>query len=190
MPTFFERIKQCILVEKSEKLSQVQGNLLHSRYPSISFQWSLTVAEALHRHQDDSFTVCFSNEFFDALPVHLFHHASDSWRELLVDAIDVGDDAAFRFVQSPGPTAATQFFKIASHHPPRDCLEVSPETSYCCKLISQHLSKHKGLFFCADYGSTSAGGMSLRVRKCHLPDAISSSPLVGHKRTPHLSKPP
>lgn len=154
-----------MLVEQSSRLRKSQADLLCSRYSTIDFCWSPTVDEGLHlAGQDDAFLVCFANEFFDALPIHIFRHEEGSWRELLVDAIDLGDDARFRLVQSAGPTAASQLYKLAQTPAPPNIAEISPETERSCGLIAQSLARRGGLFFCVDYGAPRSDQISLRVQ--------------------------
>lgn len=110
--------------------------------------------------------MCFSNEFFDALPIHIFHRNSAGWDEILVDAVDLGDDVQFRFVRSRGVTAAMRMLQVEQRYAAvaqGETIELCPEAGRIASLLAGALRRSGGLFITFDYGRHSATGASLRV---------------------------
>lgn len=122
--------------------------------------------------RDDSFKLVVANEFFDSLPTLIFSRTTPHgpWREVLVDGVDIGYDAEFRFVQSPSATANSTFFRGADV--PGDdgasrFLEVCPEARRISLFIADIISRDGGLFCAADYGKATGlrRAPSLRVQR-------------------------
>ncbi len=162
---FRDRINGCILVERSPKLVDMQGKELRSLFQNITFHWENIIDAALHRtNDDDCLSVVYSNEFFDALPIHLFmRDHKEGWKDVLIDSLDAGDDVAFRFVTAPNPSPLADLFKL--HHED-NYDEVSIDAKIVNDLISRHLLGNGGLYVCIDYGRVgqkSLNNFTLRV---------------------------
>lgn len=110
--------------------------------------------------------ICVSNEFFDALPIHIFSRGDNSWEEVLIDGIDAGDDIHFRFVRSNGVTASMKILQIMQRYariPIGQTIEVCPESIRIATMISDIIGRSGGLFLTADYGSKETPTSSIRV---------------------------
>lgn len=136
-------------------------------FPGLEYRWVQSMEEV---HEDDSFKLIVANEFFDALPTLLFSRTTPCapWREILIDGIDTGHDAEFRFIRAPSVTANSEFFKVNSisvDDGVSTYLEICPEAQRVSCLIAELISRHGGLFCTVDYGSTTClrTSPSLRV---------------------------
>lgn len=136
-------------------------------FPELDYRWVRSIEEV---QDDDSFKLIVANEFFDALPTLLFSRTAprDPWREVLIDGIDTGHDAEFRFIRAPSVTANSEFFKVnaaPADDGARMYLEICPETRRTSRLIAELISKHGGLFCAVDYGDAAClrKSPSLRV---------------------------
>lgn len=121
--------------------------------------------------EDDSFKLVIANEFFDSLPTLLFSRDSPGspWLEVLVDGVDVGYDAKFRFTRASSATANSTFFRTdqASGDNGVDAfLEICPEARRISLLVAAMMARSGGLFCAVDYGDMSClrKTPSLRVR--------------------------
>jgi NADH dehydrogenase [ubiquinone] 1 alpha subcomplex assembly factor 7 len=111
-------------------------------------------------------TIYVAQEFFDALPVHVFQRMPDGrWREQLVDvnrSEDVEGQTShlhFRFVLAPGDTPATAVYG------PRYLHSEGPETVELCaegisiaEELSSRVSQSGGAALIVDYGNDVGSG--------------------------------
>ena len=138
-------------------------------------------------------TIVIAQEFFDALPVHIFEYTSKGWREVLVD---IDEDEArcvvvllllgragllaltrtyspyhFKFVLSPAATlASVSMLRDHSVAPGSkapsvgDRIEVCAEGMAVVGSIASRINKHTGAALLIDYGENMALSDSVRVR--------------------------
>ena len=104
-----------------------------------------------------------ANEFFDALPVHVYQRTPEGWRERLVALDPAG--AGFQFVLSaalplPGGLEAAA----------RSVVEVAPAALRTVQSIAARIVRHGGAALIVDYGpAASAPGESLQAMRAHRP---------------------
>lgn len=163
------RVQDCILSSKSA----CRANFLKSTFPGFPLLKSLSPAVGgfycylqYLLIDGDLLTLYFSNEFFDALPIHVFQRAPQGWDEVLVDSMDLGDDVQFRLVKSHGVTAALKMLDIEqrfAHLASGESIEVCPEANRITSIIADALLKSGGLFLAVDYGGFQPAKNSLRV---------------------------
>ncbi|MBN2628988.1 MAG: SAM-dependent methyltransferase [Rhodobacteraceae bacterium] len=103
-----------------------------------------------------------ANEFFDALPIHQFHHDGAQWRERLVGLRDgalgfglsdpicnVPDSAAFRAPR------------------PGQVVEVCPAAHPYLHSLGQRIRQHGGAALIVDYGSWGTSGDTFQALRQH-----------------------
>lgn len=154
------------------------------RFSSISMHWMDTFEQVVDCCENSgAATVIVANEFFDALPVHLFRF-EQVWREVLIDAKDTGDDVHFRLVSSKSPSPMLQLMQRNFHlttgrfQTPLSVgsttyAEYSATSDAIYQSIAQLLSRTGGLFVAVDYGQQEFDG-SLTIR------AIRKHRVLGH----------
>lgn len=107
----------------------------------------------------------FANEFFDALPVHIFERDTLYWREIVVDYDK--SSKKFRLMKSPASSVAAKLippkFQQSNH------IELSFESGIVMLEMAKKLAKHRGSCLVVDYGhdSYSHSGDSFRAFKSH-----------------------
>lgn len=144
-PPLRNRIERITLVDQSISLKENQMKLLgkwKSNFPFLNIE-NIPLSEMKASHP---ITLVISNEFFDALPIHILGRKCGSngrWRELLVDALDYGEDIKFKLGIAEGSGEELSEFK-----------EFSPETERISLFLIEKLLKKSinSLFITADYG--------------------------------------
>lgn len=156
-PFLHDRIERVSLIDQSTFLKENQMKLLgkwKSCFPSLNLE-SIPLSALTASHP---ITFIISNEFFDALPIHILGRKGSvdggsgagvdrRWRDLLVDGIDYGEDIKFRLIGDAVAGGARE-----------ECctefMEVSPETERISLFLIEELLKKStnSLFITADYG--------------------------------------
>lgn len=152
----------------------LQRNRLMERFSSIPMHWMDSFEQVADIcGNSGSATVIVANEFFDALPVHLFRF-NQNWKEVLIDAKDTGDDVHFRLISSQFPSPMLELMQ-RNPHPMNDRLqkpstvkstryaEYSATSDAIYQLIAKLISRTGGLFLAVDYGQQEFDG-SLTIR--------------------------
>ena len=81
-PSHFQKIKKCSLIEMSPKLKEIQCSNLSIWSKEMCIEWSDNV-EGIHVEVDE-IPIIIAQEFFDAIPIHVFKKSIESWNELKV----------------------------------------------------------------------------------------------------------
>nr|XP_040224551.2 protein arginine methyltransferase NDUFAF7 homolog, mitochondrial [Anopheles coluzzii] len=178
------------LVEMSSNLQRIQADKLCNgmvhRTPAdqsephvqegtassgINIRWYTDVVEV-----PKGFSIILANEFFDALPVHVFcKEASEggaSWKEMLVDINPELKEPSFRFIQSNRATPYSvvfgkRFDGKESLLRDRNRVEVSFETEQIAQDIARRIDGHGGFGLIIDYGHEGDKTDTLRSFKSH-----------------------
>ena len=89
----------------------------------------------------------FANEFFDAVPIHVFKKSTTRWLEVLVD-VDDNDNFVFRHSPNitPSLSLVPEVFHGMSH------LELSFESGIMLLDIAKKLNNMQGTALIVDYG--------------------------------------
>lgn len=133
----------------------------------INIRWYTDVVEV-----PKGFSIILANEFFDALPVHVFcKEASEggaSWKEMLVDINPELKEPSFRFIQSNRATPYSvvfgkRFDGKESLLRDRNRVEVSFETEQIAQDIARRIDGHGGFGLIIDYGHEGDKTDTLRV---------------------------
>lgn len=155
-PNHFQKIKKCSLVEMSPKLKEIQSENLNKWSKDMSIEWTDNV-EGLNVEAEE-IPIIIAQEFFDAIPIHVFKKSNDSWKELKV---------ASKMCLIESNSALTDLFKLSVNFPnyPNDqTLELSPVSWSICHQIRKVLDKCKrGEGIIIDYGDFKPSKNSLRV---------------------------
>jgi NADH dehydrogenase [ubiquinone] 1 alpha subcomplex assembly factor 7 len=155
-PKFFDRIKKCSFVEMSPSLKEIQFTNMHKWTDMINFNWSDHVA-GVAVHQDE-IPIIIAQEFFDAIPIHVFKKTQESWKELKV---------ASKMCLIEQSSGLTDILKISSNfpnYPNERTLELSPSSWAICqhiRAIFDQCKRGEGIFI--DYGHFKPSANSLRV---------------------------
>lgn len=161
-PNFFSRIKKCSLIEVSPFLRNIQRESL-TKFTPISFHWHDTVEELVVG--DDHIPLFIAQEFFDALPVHVFkHYTPGKWKEIFVNYSMQKD--AYCLIESD--SALTEELRLKhnfSSWPLGETLELSPQSWSICTRIKKILnaSAEGGAGVFIDYGHFKPSKSSLRA---------------------------
>lgn len=155
-PKFFGKIKNCSFVEMSPTLKEIQFNNMHKWKDMMSFNWSDHVA-GINVHQDE-IPIIIAQEFFDAIPIHVFKKTQGLWKELKV---------ASKMCLIEQTSGLTDILKLSSNfpnYPNEQTLELSPSSWAICQQIRAIFDKcqrGEGIFI--DYGHFKPSKNSLRV---------------------------
>ena len=155
-PTFFSKIEKCSFIEMSPKLKEIQSKNMQNWSDKIDFHWFDYVQGV--SVQNNEIPILIAQEFFDAIPIHVFKKSNDTWKELKVAS-------TMCFVEQS--SVLTDLFKLPSNFPnyPNDqTLELSPSSWAICQQIKNIFDRCKrgeGLFI--DYGNFKPATNSLRV---------------------------
>ncbi|XP_049297055.1 protein arginine methyltransferase NDUFAF7 homolog, mitochondrial [Anopheles funestus] len=179
------------LVEMSSNLQRIQAERLCSRgsvqrTPSdtaephvqegttssgINLRWYTDVVEI-----PKGFSIILANEFFDALPVHVFckepKEEGALWKEILVDINADQKEPSFRFIQSNKATPYSVVFgkRFESKEQllkDRNRIEVSFETEQIAQMIAKRIDENGGFGLIIDYGHEGDKMDTLRSFKSH-----------------------
>lgn len=160
-PWLWSKVKRCSLIEISPHLQRIQQSRLSS-FSSIKFDWIEDVHQL--KVEKDSTPLFVAQEFFDALPVHVFkkYNETGQWKELLVS----WSAKAFGLIEVE--TRNIDHLRLQENFPDwpiEKTLELSPESWSIARRIRQLLDesgKGEGIFI--DYGIFGPSQHSLRVR--------------------------
>lgn len=155
-PDFFKKIEKCSFIEMSPYLKEIQYENMKNWRDKIEFDWfdhigGITV-------QSNSTPIVIAQEFFDALPIHVFKKTNGSWKELKV---------ALQMCLIEQSSRLAEILKLSSNFPnfPNDqTLELSPSSWAICqqiKNIFDRCERGEGIFI--DYGNFIPSKNSLRV---------------------------
>ena len=155
-PAFFHKVKKCSLVEMSPKLREIQLKNLCKWSTNIKIEWSEKV-EGLNV-QTDEIPIIIAQEFFDAIPIHVFKKSHNSWKELKV---------ASKMCLIEENSILTDLFKLSINLPNFEndqTLELSPTSWSICHHIRNFFNKcGRGEGIIIDYGNFKPSNNSLRV---------------------------
>lgn len=119
-------VKSVHLIETSPALREKQKTALStylesniSRSPPLDVQWHEQIEDVPEDSSVD--TLVIANEFFDALPIHVFEKASDGWHEVLVDS-----NRHESIIQRPGAISKASSSSSPPSHRLRFVLSHSP----------------------------------------------------------------
>jgi len=167
MPGFMAAVR-LHLVEANTTLRATQAVTLERAGLAQPPVWHATFDDT-----PDGPLLLVANEFFDALPVHVYQRTPEGWRERLV-ALDP-DGTAFRFVLSavlptlplPGGIEAGA----------GSVVEVAPAAMRTVHDIAARIVCHGGAALIIDYGrAVSAPGESLQAVRAHRPVPVLDDP--------------
>jgi len=151
VPGFSDAI-ELHLVETSPALRSAQRALLADTF----VQWHDDITTV-----PDGPALLIANEFFDALPIHQYVGAGDTWRERLVSAMPDGE---LIFQEAPGPTPRTAIMrKLGAPPKPGDVAEISPAAISLANTIGARLVEFPGAAIIVDYGRNGMIGDSLQA---------------------------
>lgn len=145
-PTFFESLKEILLVETSSKLRQVQEQKVGNYQKPHS--WCSLVKEL---PKDGVPTFIIAHEFFDALPIHQFEQTSEGWREKLVTC----ESGRFKMILGPPRSIFSRILENQARFkqlPLLSQIEVCPQAWEIAGELSTVLSKNTGSLLIMDYG--------------------------------------
>lgn len=160
-PRFFSRIQQCSLIEVSPFLRNIQQESLNV-FSKIDFNWHDSVEEL--STNEDHIPLFIAQEFFDALPVHVFKHTEHGkWKELVVN-YSLRDG----YCLTESDSALTGELRLKdnfSNWPLGETLELSPQSWSICSRIHKILQESKagGAGIVIDYGHFRPSTASLRA---------------------------
>lgn len=156
-PSFFRKIKKCSLVEMSPKLRELQLNNLRKWSSELEFEWSDNVEKLYVKASE--IPIMIAQEFFDAIPIHVFKKYDKSWKELKVSS---------KMCLIEDKSALTDLFKLSQNFPDYEndqTLELSPTSWSICNQIRKILDNcNRGEGIVIDYGNFKPSKYSLRVR--------------------------
>uniref|UniRef100_A0A182WLX9 Protein arginine methyltransferase NDUFAF7 n=1 Tax=Anopheles minimus TaxID=112268 RepID=A0A182WLX9_9DIPT len=178
------------LVEMSPNLQRIQAERLcngsvHRTAPDhtepyvqegttgtgINLRWYTDIVEV-----PKGFSIILANEFFDALPVHVFckepKETGAPWKEVLVDINANETEPSFRFIQSnkatPYSVVFGKRFESKEHLlKDRNRIEVSFETEQIAQTVAKRIDGHGGFGLIIDYGHEGDKMDTLRSFKSH-----------------------
>ncbi|XP_053675293.1 protein arginine methyltransferase NDUFAF7 homolog, mitochondrial [Anopheles nili] len=148
--------------------SHVQEGTTNS---GVSVRWYSDIVDV-----PKGFSIVIANEFFDALPVHVFckkaKEDSAAWKEVLVDIDPKQSEPGFRFIQSSKATPYSvvfgkRFDSKAHLLKERTRLEISFEAEQIVQNIAKRFEKHGGFGLIIDYGHEGDKTDTLRSFKNH-----------------------
>lgn len=103
-----------------------------------------------------------ANEFFDALPIHQFHHDGRQWREKLVGLRD--GQLAFGLSD---PILATPANPAFADPTPGKVVEQCPAAHGPIQTISTRIAAHGGVALIIDYGNWGTSGDTFQALRNH-----------------------
>lgn len=116
--------------------------------------------------------VHFSNELFDAFPVHVVRSTGDSWVELLVDF----KDGRFAWKEAPPGTGLADKLSLFPKRPAGFTTEICTGYQDFFRILSDKISR--GFLLAVDYGLTTSALLeehrregTLRCYRSHRPDS-------------------
>lgn len=166
-PSIWDRLKKCSLIEVSPHLKHLQKEKLLGQFPQVQFEWLEDVQQL--QPAKDSALLFVAQEFFDALPVHVFKRSERDltnhlgWKELLVSI-----DSSGKFSLIEAETKNIERLCLNTNFPDWPAgktLELSPESWRIAHLIRQLLRETAawGEGIIIDYGRFGPSQHSLRV---------------------------
>lgn len=163
-PWLRSKLKKCSLIEVSPHLKGIQQQALSRFSPAIEFEWIESVHQ-LKMNQETT-PLIVAQEFFDALPVHVFKKSKDErkWTELLVNW---SSSSGFGLVEAESRNIA--HLRLPQNFPdwPVDkTLELSPASwsvAHRIREILNETGQGEGIFI--DYGKFEPSENSLRVSR-------------------------
>lgn len=183
------------LVEASTVLRNVQKDCLAplASKENIQMRWHSSLKQVPDRTTDfephSLPSIYVAQEFFDALPVHVFQRLpAGFWREQMVDVMRDDCEAAnpsplhFRLVLAPGDTPATTVYRdrfLSSEGP--ESVELCAEGVAVAEELSRRVAQSGGAALIVDYGNdvragTPAPATSLRAISKHKLANVLSQP--------------
>lgn len=183
------------LVEASTILRNAQKEQLApiASKENIDLSWYPSLKQTPDRTSDFGASalpsIYVAQEFFDALPIHVFQRMSSGrWREQLVDVsrVDSPDETSsplhFRFVLAPGDTPAAAVYRdrfLPSDGP--EIVELCAEGISVAEELSGRVSESGGAALVVDYGNdvdagTAKPAASLRAISKHKMASVLSQP--------------
>ncbi|EGC28255.1 hypothetical protein DICPUDRAFT_160448 [Dictyostelium purpureum] len=171
------------MLEASPALKKIQKEkLLYFKDPAINFDdktvgktpegVKITWVSRLDDVPDTTPTLFLAQEFYDALPIHVFRFSKDlnTWCEVLVDEdITASNDYHLRFVQSRGSTAMATAVKNYLPEFGIDGYQVELGVAGLAisQLISKRIEKSGGAALIIDYGYDKIVKNSLQAIRNH-----------------------
>ncbi len=143
-PSLFDRINY-VIIEKSSPLREYQRQCFKSTPLEEKVTWADNISSALT--ETDS-AVIISNEFFDALPVHLVRRKMNEWEEVYVATR--GDELLEETGQLSSDDLSTYLSKLEGDFHDGYTTEVNLDALSIIKVIAEHL-RH-GFVLSVDYG--------------------------------------
>lgn len=143
------------LVETSERLAGVQKKTLENS--SITNHWHTNIDEIAN-----GFTLVFSNELFDAIPIRQFTRTDTGWRER---TIVMGAAGNLEFQAGPAAINAPAWATDAAIG---EIAEIAPAREALMAQLSARLVREGGIALTMDYGHVrSATGDTLQAISKH-----------------------
>ncbi len=136
--------------------SHVPRNSQHTVLGDAVAQWHDDITTL-----PDGPALLIANEFFDALPIHQYIGAADTWRERLVAMMPDGE-LIFRAAPGPTPSAAIMR-KLGAQPKPGEVAEFSPAAILLASAIGTRLVEAPGAALIIDYGRSGMIGDSLQA---------------------------
>ncbi|XP_053664143.1 protein arginine methyltransferase NDUFAF7 homolog, mitochondrial [Anopheles marshallii] len=158
------RIAEC---DEADQLHVQEG----TTRSGINLRWYSDIVDI-----PKGFSIILANEFFDALPVHVFckepKEEGAQWKEVLVDINANEKEACFRFIQSNKATPYSvvfgkRFDRKEQLVKDRNRIEVSFETEQIAQTIAKRIDEHGGFGLIIDYGHEGDKMDTLRSFKSH-----------------------
>eukprot|EP01132_Coremiostelium_polycephalum_P000630 gene630-781_t len=179
---FYSSITSVQMVETSPTLTNIQKekllyfkdkaigneNINNGKTPNeISIHWNKSIDTV----PEDIPSLYIAQEFFDALPINVFHFSkSKGWVEVLVDE-DITEQGPYhlRFVLSNQPTALSKavHYLLPEFGVDGYQIELGLRGLSIAQLISQRIAKHSGAALIIDYGYDKTIKSSLQAIRNH-----------------------
>ena len=175
-PLFFQKLKRCSFVEMSPTLKNLQSDSVSKWTRDVDFEWIETVDGLSVK--DDEIPILVAQEFFDAIPVHVFKKDLDRWKELKVAAFD----SKLCLIEATSSLANLyNLDKCFKSVPNGNTIEISPSSWSICHQISKIFDRcGRGEGVIIDYGNFFPAKNSLRVSKAH---PVSKFYILGYLQT-------
>lgn len=189
LPSFVGRVEKCTFVEVSPRLTELQASSVAGLGVKPAFSWVSDVDDVVvagtidllvssdAAMPDDEIPVFIAQEFFDALPIHVFKvHALlkarrgfkkqkslGGWREILVSA----SRSEQRLCLVEESTSAVQQYRVDQSFASLaegQTVEISPESWKVCHQMRRVLDRcGRGEGIIVDYGRFGPSHSTLRV---------------------------
>ncbi len=144
---------QVRLLEASPTLRAAQ----QARLQGVSVDWLAAITDL-----PDQPLFLLANEFFDALPIHQFHHDGAQWRERLVGLR--GGALAFGLSD---PIRGVPDSPAFSDPQPGHVVEVCPAAQPYLHVLGQRIRQHGGAALIVDYGGWGTSGDTFQALRRH-----------------------